>query len=643
MNIKISFPDCSQKEFPKGITPLEIAEGISKGLAKEALCAQLNDTAVDMTRPIEEDGSILFYKFADEKGKEVYWHSSSHIMAQAVKRLFPDVKVAIGPSIDQGFYYDFDKEIPFTEDDLRLIEEEMQRIVDENFFFERKVLSREEALELFNSLGEKYKIELINDMPEDETISIYVLGDFVDLCRGPHIRSTDKVKAFKLLKFSGAYWRGDEKKKMLQRIYGISFPSQKELDAHLDKLEEAEKRDHRKIGKELDLFGFYEEVGAGLVHWHPKGGIMRDVIEDFWKKEHYRAGYQIIYTPHIGKSILWEKSGHLDFYKDSMYSPMQIDEIDYYIKPMNCPFHIMVYKSKLRSYRELPVKYAELGTVYRYERSGALHGLMRVRGFTQDDAHIMCTPDQLVGEVVKLLDFSLFFLKSFGFERYDIFLSTQPDNYVGEDIDWERATESLKEALEISGLEYKVDHGEGVFYGPKIDIKIKDALDRSWQCTTIQFDFNLPERFNMTYIGEDNEAHRPYMIHRALLGSLERFFGVLIEHYAGNFPVWLAPVQVQVIPISEHQVDYAKGILQALRDANIRADIDVQNEKVGYKIREAEKQKIPYMIVVGNKEIENNNISVRKHLKGNLGTTDLKSFISSVTQEIQNKTISGLD
>ena len=642
MNIKISFPDGSEKEFPKGITPLEIAEGISKGLAKEALCAQFNDTAVDMTRPIEEDGSILFYKFADEKGKEVYWHSSSHIMAQAVKRLFPDVKVAIGPSIDQGFYYDFDKEIPFTEDDLRLIEEEMQRIVDENFFFERKVLSREEALELFNSLGEKYKIELINDMPEDETISIYVLGDFVDLCRGPHIRSTDKVKAFKLLKFSGAYWRGDEKKKMLQRIYGISFPTQKELDAHLEKLEEAEKRDHRKIGKELDLFGFYEEVGAGLVHWHPKGGIMRDVIEDFWKKEHYRAGYQIIYTPHIGKSILWEKSGHLDFYKDSMYSPMQIDEIDYYIKPMNCPFHIMVYKSKLRSYRELPVKYAELGTVYRYERSGALHGLMRVRGFTQDDAHIMCTPDQLVGEVVKLLDFSLFFLKSFGFERYDIFLSTQPDNYVGEDIDWERATESLKEALEISGLDYKVDPGEGVFYGPKIDIKIKDALDRSWQCTTIQFDFNLPERFNMTYIGEDNEAHRPYMIHRALLGSLERFFGVLIEHYAGNFPVWLAPVQVQVIPISEHQVDYAKGILQALRDANIRADIDVQNEKVGYKIREAEKQKIPYMIVVGNKEIENNNISVRKHLKGNLGTTDLKSFISSVNQEIQNKTISGL-
>ncbi len=637
MNIKIIFPDGSEQEFPKGITPHEIAKGISKGLAKDALSAQFNDTAIDMTRPLEEDGSILFYKFSDEKGKKVYWHSSSHIMAQAVKRLFPDVKVAIGPSIEHGFYYDFDKEIPFTEDDLLLIEEEMQRIIDENFFFERKVISSEEAIELFNSLGETYKIELINEMPEDETITIYVLGDFVDLCRGPHIQSTDQVKAFKLLKFSGAYWRGDEKNKMLQRIYGISFPTQKELDAHLEKLEEAEKRDHRKIGKELDLFGFYEDVGAGLVHWHPKGGVIRDVIEDFWKKEHYKAGYQIVYTPHIGKSILWEKSGHLDFYKESMYAPMQIDEIDYYIKPMNCPFHIMVYKSKLRSYRELPVKYAELGTVYRYERSGALHGLMRVRGFTQDDAHIMCTPDQLVDEVVKLLDFSLFFLKSFGFDRYDIFLSTKPDKHVGEDIDWERATESLKEALEISRLEYKVDPKEGVFYGPKIDIKIKDALDRSWQCTTIQYDFNLPERFNMTYIGEDNEAHRPYMIHRALLGSLERFFGVLIEHYAGNFPVWLAPVQVQVIPISEHQIDYAKVILQALRDANIRADIDVQNEKVGYKIREAEKQKIPYMIVIGNKEIENDNISVRKHREGDLGPFTLEKFIEHIDQEINDK------
>ncbi|MBN2017269.1 MAG: threonine--tRNA ligase [Candidatus Cloacimonetes bacterium] len=637
MNIKISFPDGSVQEFPNGITPLKIAEGISKGLAKEALCAQFNDKAVDMTRPLEEDGSILFYKFPDAKGKDVFWHSSSHIMAQAVKRLFPDVKVAIGPSIEHGFYYDFDKETPFTEEDLIKIEEEMQRAVDENFFFERKVLDRDEALELFESLGETYKIELINDMPEDEVISIYVLGDFVDLCRGPHLQSTDKVKFFKLLKFSGAYWRGDEHNKMLQRIYGISFQTKKELEDHLQKLDEAEKRDHRKIGKELDLFGFYEDVGAGLVHWHPNGGIMRDVIEDFWKKEHYKAGYQIVYTPHIGKSVLWETSGHLDFYQDSMYAPMKIDEIDYYIKPMNCPFHIMIYKSKLRSYRELPYKSAELGTVYRYERSGALHGLMRVRGFTQDDAHIMCTPDQLVDEVVKLLDFSLFFLKAFGFDRYDIYLSTQPAKFVGENEMWIRATDSLKKALEISGLDYTVDPGEGVFYGPKIDIKIKDALDRAWQCTTIQFDFNLPERFDMTYIGEDNEAHRPYMIHRALLGSLERFFGVLIEHYMGNFPVWLAPVQVQVLPISENQLDYTKEIMQSLRDADIRANISMQNEKIGYKIREAEKQKIPYMVIVGNKEIEQGTVSIRRHQKGDIGSFTLQDFIEYIKQEIKNK------
>ncbi len=637
MNIKITFPDGSQKEYPQGITAFEIASGISKGLAKEAVCAQLNNKLIDMTRAIEENGAIIFHKFGDEAGRDVYWHSSSHIMAQAVKRLFPEVKVAIGPAIEQGFYYDFDKEVPFTDEDLDLIEEEMQRIIDENFFFERKVVSREEALELFDSLGEDYKVELINDMPKDETISIYVLGDFVDLCRGPHLTSTDQIKAFKLLKFSGAYWRGDEKNKMLQRIYGISFPAKKELDAYLEKLAEAEKRDHRKIGKELDLFGFYEDVGAGLVHWHPKGGLMRNVIEDFWKKEHLRAGYEIIYTPHIGKSILWETSGHLDFYQDSMYAPMKIDDIDYYIKPMNCPFHIMVYKSRLRSYRELPIKTAELGTVYRYERSGALHGLMRVRGFTQDDAHIICTPEQLVDEVVKLLDFSLFFLRSFGFDRYDIYLSTQPEKYVGKNEDWIKATDSLKEALEISKLDYKVDPGEGVFYGPKIDIKIKDALDRSWQCTTIQFDFNLPERFDMTYIGEDNEAHRPFMIHRALLGSLERFFGVLIEHYAGNFPVWLAPIQVMVIPISEHHVDYAKKVMSSLLESDIRADVDYQNEKIGYKIREAERQKIPYMLIVGDKEIEKGTVSVRKHQKGDLGSLELETFIDDITKEIKEK------
>ncbi|MEA3475126.1 MAG: threonine--tRNA ligase, partial [Candidatus Cloacimonadota bacterium] len=562
---------------------------------------------------------------------------TAHIMAQAVKRLYPDVKVAIGPAIDNGFYYDFDKKTPFTDSDLKKIEEEMQKIIKKNFYFERREISRADALKIFELQGENYKVELINELPAGETISIYVQGDFVDLCRGPHLISTNKVKAFKLLKVSGAYWRGDEKNKMLQRIYGISFPTEKELKAHLLKLEEAEKRDHRKLGRELDLFGFYNEVGAGLVHWHPKGGIIRDIIENFWKREHYKAGYDIVYTPHIGKANLWKTSGHLDFYYESMYAPMKIDEQDYFIRPMNCPFHIMIYKSKLRSYRELPIKYAELGTVYRYERSGVLHGLMRVRGFTQDDAHIICTPEQLEDEIVKLLDFSMFFLKAFGFKKFEIFLSTRPDKFVGKEEDWEKATKSLKKALDISKLPYKIDPGEGVFYGPKIDIKIKDALDRSWQCTTIQFDFNLPERFDMTYIGEDNSEHRPFMIHRALLGSLERFFGVLIEHYAGNFPLWLAPVQVKVIPISNNHFDYAKKILDELIDSDIRAKINLQNEKVGYKIREAEKEKIPYMIIVGDKEIEDQNISVRKHLKGDLGTFQLNEFIEKLKREIQEK------
>ncbi|MCK4358573.1 MAG: threonine--tRNA ligase [Candidatus Cloacimonetes bacterium] len=637
MKIKITFPDGLIKKYDKGITPIQIAEQINEELDKEIVSAKLDDKEVDLNHKIMYDSSLIFYKFKDEEGKKVYWHSTSHIMAQAVKRLYPDVKVAIGPAIENGFYYDFDKKTPFTDNDLLKIEDEMQKIIDENFYFERREIPHSEAIEIFKSLGEDYKIELINKLPPDETISIYVLGDFVDLCRGPHLLSTNKVKAFKLLKFSGAYWRGDEKNKMLQRIYGISFPSKKELRAHLQKLKEAEKRDHRKLGKELDLFGFYEEVGAGLVHWHPKGGIIRDIIENFWKKEHYKAGYEIVFTPHIGRANLWKTSGHLDFYYDSMYAPMKIDEQDYFIRPMNCPFHIMIYKSQLRSYRELPIKYAELGTVYRYERSGVLHGLMRVRGFTQDDAHIICTPEQLEDEVVKLLDFSIFFLKSFGFDRYDIFLSTKPDKCVGEDEDWEKATDSLKKALDISKLPYKIDPGEGVFYGPKIDIKIKDALDRSWQCTTIQFDFNLPKSFNMIYIGKDNEAHRPFMIHRALLGSLERFFGVLIEHYAGNFPLWLAPVQVKIIPISENHFEYGKKILDKLRNENIRTELNIQNEKIGYKIREAEKEKIPYMIIVGDKEVGNQNISVRKHKKGDLGAFQLNEFMDRLKQEVNKK------
>jgi len=558
-------------------------------------------------------------------------------MAQAVKRLYPEAKLAIGPAIENGFYYDFDIDAPLSENDLEKVENEMQKIIDADQTFVRKVIPREEAIELFRKRNEPYKLELIKDMPDENSLTVYYNNDFVDLCRGPHLPTTGRIKAFKLLKVSGAYWRGDEKNKMLQRIYGISFPQKKELQIYLHKLKEAERRDHRKLGKQLDLFAFYNEVGAGLVHWHQKGALIRDIIETFWKKEHYKAGYEMVYTPHIGRSNLWETSGHLGFYAEYMYAPMKIDEQDYYIKPMNCPFHIMIYKSKLRSYRELPIKYAELGTVYRYERSGVLHGLMRVRGFTQDDAHIICTPAQLKDEVVKLLDFSLFFLRSFGFKDFQIFLSTKPEKAVGEEKIWNQATNSLKEALEASNLPYQIDEGEGVFYGPKIDIKIKDALDRLWQCTTIQFDFNLPERFNMTYIGEDSREHRPFMIHRALLGSLERFFGVLIEHYAGNFPIWLAPIQVQIIPITENYIEYAQKICSQLFIHDIRAKINQENEKVGYKIRQAEQEKIPYMIIIGDKELKQNTISVRKHQKGDIGEFLLPKFIERITKEIAEK------
>jgi threonyl-tRNA synthetase len=635
--IKITFPNGSIKEYPKGVTPLEIAEDISKSFAKEVVCAKVNEEEVDLTRSVEADATIIFYKFQDKQGKRVYWHSTSHIMAQAVKRLYPEAKLAIGPAIENGFYYDFDIDTHLSENDLEKIEREMQKIIDEDQPFERKVIPREEAIELFRKRNETYKLELIQDMPEESYFTVYYNNDFVDLCRGLHLPTTKKVKSFKLLKVSGAYWRGDEKNKMLQRIYGISFPKKAELQLYLERLAEAERRDHRKIGKELDLFAFYQEVGPGLVHWLPKAAVIRDIIETFWKNEHYKAGYSLVYTPHIGKSNLWETSGHLEFYAENMYAPMKIDEQDYYIKPMNCPFHIMMYKSKLRSYRELPIKYAELGTVYRYERSGVLHGLMRVRGFTQDDAHIICTSDQLRDEVVKLLDFSMFFLRSFGFKDFQIFLSTKPEKAVGEEKLWNQATNSLKEALEASNLPYQVDEGAGVFYGPKIDIKIKDALDRLWQCTTIQFDFNLPQQFDMVYIGEDNREHRPFMIHRALLGSLERFFGILLEHYEGNFPLWLAPVQVQIIPITENHIEYAQKIYSQLLAQDIRAKVNQENEKVGYKIRQAEQEKIPYMIIVGDKEVEQNTISVRKHRVGDLGNSSLPEFIERIKKEIAEK------
>jgi threonyl-tRNA synthetase len=557
-------------------------------------------------------------------------------MAHAVKELFPKAKLAIGPAIEDGFYYDFDIDTPFLPEDLLRIEKKMSEIVKNNNAFARKTISKTEAIDMFKKQGETYKVEILNDIA-DENVSIYEEGGFVDLCRGPHIASTGVIRAFKLLSIAGAYWRGDQNNKMLQRIYGISFANQEDLKKHLDFLEEVKRRDHRKLGKELDLFSFSEDIGPGLVLWHPNGAIIRNVIENFWRDEHYKGDYKLLYSPHIAKLNLWQKSGHLDFYKDNMYSPMEIDGIEYEIKPMNCPFHINVYKSSLRSYRELPIKYAELGTVYRYERSGVLHGLLRVRGFTQDDAHIFCREDQIEDEILSILDFTVFVLKTFGFESYDIYLSTRPEKYVGTLESWDKATNALKQALEKKKLSYQVDPGEGVFYGPKIDIKIKDSLNRAWQCSTIQVDFNNPERFDVVFRGSDGKDHRPIMIHRALMGSLERFFGVLVEHYAGLFPLWLSPVQVGILTIAERHSDYASKIASRLKAEGIRVDVNPENEKIGYKIREATMRKIPYLVIIGDKEIAEEKITVRKNNGENIGPFTIDEFAEIINKEVKNK------
>jgi len=637
--IKITFPDGDSKEYDKGITPYEIAESISKGLVKAVLVAEINGELTDLNKSILKDSSILFHKFDSDKGKEVYWHSSSHIMAQAIEELYPGAKFGVGPAIDAGFYYDVDSDRKFTEEDLKKIEKRMHEIVKHDLKPVREEMSRKDAIEYFKTKRkDPYKVEILETIAKDEeVVSIYHQDSFSDLCRGPHLSSTSKVKAVKLLSVSGSYWRGDENRKMLQRIYGISFPNQKDIDRFIKNLEEAKRRDHRKLGKELDLFSIHEEAGAGLIYWHPKGARIRLEIEDYWKKAHLNNGYEVLYSPHIGKSWLWDTSGHLDFFKDSMFAKMDIDEQDYFIKPMNCPFHILIYKSKLRSYRDLPLRWAELGTVYRYEKSGVLHGLLRVRGFTQDDAHIFCTHEQVDDEIIKVIRFASEMWKAFGFEKLRYYLSTKPEKAVGENVLWEKATISLRNALEMENIEYEVDEGEGVFYGPKIDIKIKDALNRDWQMSTIQFDFNLPERFDMNYIGEDGKEHRPFMIHRALLGSIERFFGVLIEHFAGEFPLWLAPVQVAVFTISDSQKDYAEEIYKELAEAGIRVFLGDRNEKIGYKIREAETKKIPFMIILGDKEKEFMNISVRQHRKGDLGNFELKEFIKKVNFLINEK------
>lgn len=575
--------------------------------------------------------------FSSPEGQEVYHHSTAHIMAQAVKKLFPEVKLAIGPPTEDGFYYDFDLGHPWTSEDLEKIEQEMKEIITAHYKFERKALSRQDAIRFFEEKDEHYKVELIRELPEGETVTVYQQGPFTDLCRGPHVFSTQQIAAFKLLTTAGAYWRGDERRPMLQRIYGTSFPTQEALDAHLEQLEEIKRRDHRRLGKDLDLYNVTDEIGPGLVLWHPKGALIRKLIEDFWHEQHQRHGYDFVYSPHIARLDLWKQSGHLDFYRENMYAPMSIEGTEYELKPMNCPFHIMVYKSHLRSYRDLPIRFAELGTVYRYERSGVLHGLLRTRGFTQDDAHLFCRPDQLEQEILTVLDLTLSTLKTFGFDEYDVYISTRPAKAVGSAKNWARATAALESALKTRGMVYRMEPGEGVFYGPKIDLKIKDVLGRSWQCTTVQVDFNLPERFNLSYVGEDGKAHQPIMIHRALMGSIERFFGVLIEHYAGAFPLWLAPIQVKVLPITGQQHAYAHDIAGTLTEAGFRAGTDLRNEKIGLKIREAEMAKVPYMVILGDREVQRRKLSVRKRSGDHLGELEISAFIERLRQEAEPK------
>ncbi len=564
--------------------------------------------------------------------KEKYWHSSSHILAQAVKRLFPETKLGTGPAIETGFYYDFYRDIPFTPDDLMSIDQEMRKIIKENYPIEKKTLSRKEARELLEN--EPFKLEILEEL-KDEEITFYKNGEFIDLCAGPHVCSTGEIKHFRLLSIAASYWRGDEKRQSMQRIYGISFPDKKELSDYLQFLEEARARDHRVLGPKLDLFSIHPEFGSGLIFWHPKGSLIRKIIEDFWKETHLNNGYEIVNTPHIADIALWHKSGHTEFYKESMFPPMQFDTKDkvFQLKPMNCPFHILIYNSRMRSYRELPIRWAELGTVYRYEKQGVLHGLLRVRGFTQDDAHIFCTEQQVEEEVTKVIELTSFFLGKFGFADYRVYLSTRPEKYVGTAEHWERATDALKNALRNKNMDFEIDPGEGVFYGPKIDIKVTDSLKREWQCTTIQVDFNIPERFDVKYIDKEGNFRVPILIHRAIFGSLERFFGILIEQYKGNFPFWLAPEQLRILPIGDRHIDFAIAVKNRL-DRNFRVHIDERTEKINRKIRDAEDEKVPYMVIIGDKETASGEVSVRQHQKGMLGSMSLEKMEKLFNDEL---------
>ena len=632
--IKLTLKDGAVREAIEGTTLLEFAQSLSRSLAKSVLVAKVDDLVVGLDTKLMKDAKVELLTFADSEGKHALRHSASHILAQAVQRLYGNVQLAIGPAIENGFYYDFDVETPFSTEDLAKIQKEMEKIVQENLLIERKELSRADAIKMFSEKGETYKVELINDLPEDAVISTYQQGEFIDLCAGPHVISTGKVKALKLQSIAGAYWRGDEKRKMLQRIYGTAFEKKAELDAYLTMLEEAAKRDHRKLGRELDLFSLQEE-GPGFPFFHPNGMIIRNELEDFWRKLHREYGYKEIKTPIILNRKLWEQSGHWDHYKENMYFT-QIDGEDYAVKPMNCPGGILVYRTQHHSYRDLPLRTAELGLVHRHELSGALHGLMRVRNFTQDDAHIFMLPSQIKSEIQKVIDLFDKVYSTFGLS-YHAELSTRPENSMGSDEVWETATNALREALDERGMEYIVNEGDGAFYGPKIDFHLQDSIGRTWQCGTIQLDMLLPEKFDLTYVGEDGQKHRPVMIHRVVYGSIERFIGILIEHYAGVFPVWIAPVQVKILTITDKHGEYACALEREMFAQGIRAEVDDRNEKIGYKIREAQMSKAPYIIVVGDKEMEEGQVAVRKHGEKNSIVQAKEAFIQEVLEKIQTK------
>jgi len=632
--IKITLKDGSNREYQPGLTVMQIAEDISKGLAKNAVAAKLDNVVTDLSRKVDEDSTLEILTFDDEEGRNAFRHTSSHILAQAVLRLFPGTKLGIGPAIADGFYYDFDSEHTFTPDDLQKIEQEMEKIIKEDLALQRKTLPREEAIKYFTEKGEKYKVELIEDLPPDAPISLYEQGEFVDLCAGPHLPGTGKVKAFKLLSLAGAYWRGSEKNKMLQRIYGTSFPKKSDLEEYIFRMEEAKKRDHRKLGQELKLFTVMDE-GPGFPFFFPKGMVIRNELENYWREVHHRWGYQELKTPIILNRELWERSGHWFNYRENMYTTV-IDEEDYAIKPMNCPGAMLVYNSELHSYREFPIRTAELGLVHRHELSGALHGLMRVRSFTQDDAHIFMLPEQIIPEIKGVIDLFYEIYSTFGFE-YKVELSTKPENSIGTDEEWEEATFALEKALQEKGMDYKINPGDGAFYGPKIDFHLRDSIGRTWQCGTIQLDFQFPTRFDLNYIGEDGQKHRPVIIHRTCYGSLERFIGILTEHYAGAFPAWLAPVQVKVLPITERQAGYAEKLAADLFEAGIRVEVDARSEKIGYKIREAQMEKVPYMLVAGDKEMEDQTVSLRKRGEGDKGAVDFSEFKEALLKEIAER------